>query len=142
MHIDKSSSAWVTACPKERSALNSRPFPVVAHTYFGVAQQCLEGVVGHAILQKLGKMDKQPRETLCDPYGENVIKATLPGGGWTYHHTGINLQLHRIFRQSGMTSDMVVEDYFLRKLQEIAINLVQTVSLLRRNLREYVLDGH
>jgi hypothetical protein len=37
---------------------------------------------------------------------------------------------------------MVVEDYFLRKLQEIAINLVQTVSLLRRNLREYVLDGH
>jgi hypothetical protein len=59
-----------------------------------------------------------PTLSNVDPYGENLVKATLPGGGWTYHHDGVNLQLHRIFRQSGMTSDMEVEDYFLRKLRD------------------------
>ena len=39
-------------------------------------------------------------------YGENQVKATLSSGGWTYHHNGINLQLHRIFRQSGMVNDI------------------------------------
>ncbi len=33
------------------------------------------------------------------------------------------MQLHKIFRQSGMCSDTEVEDYFLRKLREMAINL-------------------
>jgi len=73
----------------------------------------MERMVGQAILQKTSKRGRQQRETLCDPYGENPVKATLPGEGWTYHHNGINLQLHRIFRQSGMTSDMEVDDYFL-----------------------------
>ncbi len=41
-----------------------------------------------------------------------------------------------------MTSDMEVEDYFLRKVREIAINSVQTVPLLSKNLKGYVLDGH
>jgi hypothetical protein len=36
MQIDRSSSAWVTACPKEHSSLNARQFPVMAHTYFAV----------------------------------------------------------------------------------------------------------
>jgi len=67
---------------------------------------------------------RQLRETLCDPYGENLVKATLPGGGSTCHHNGINLQLHRIFRQSGMTRDMEDENYFLRKVREMAINPV------------------
>jgi hypothetical protein len=54
-------------------------------------------------------MGRRSRETPCDAYGENLVKATLPGGGWMYHHDGINLQLHKIFRQSGMVSDMEVE---------------------------------
>jgi hypothetical protein len=114
----------------------------MAQTYFGVPQQCLEGVVGQTILQKSGRRGRQQRETLCDPYGENLVKATLPGGGWTYHHNGINLQLHRIFGQSGMTSDMEVEDYFLKKLREMAINPVENVLLLSKNLRGYVPYGH
>ena len=36
MHIDKSSSAWVTACPKEHNHLNADQLPVVCQTYFGV----------------------------------------------------------------------------------------------------------
>ena len=36
MQIDKSSNAWVTACPKEHSYLNADQFPVVCQTYFGV----------------------------------------------------------------------------------------------------------
>ncbi len=71
-----------------------------------------------------------------------MVKATLPSGGRTYHHNGINLQLHRVFRQSGMVIDMEVEDYFLRKLRETAINPTQSVPLLSRNLKGYVLDGH
>jgi hypothetical protein len=142
MQIDRSSSAWVTACPKEHSALNARQFPVMAQTYFGVPQQCLEGMVGQTILQKTGRRGRQQRETLCDPYGENLVKATLPGGGWTYHHNGINLHLHRIFRQLGMTSDVEVKDYFLIKLREMAINPVETVPLLSKNLRGYVPYGH
>ncbi len=52
------------------------------------------------------------------------------------------MQLHKIFRQSGMGSDMEVEDYFLRKLKETAINPAQFVPLLSRNLKGYVPDGH
>jgi len=142
MQTNRSSSAWVTTCPKEHNALNARQFPAVAQTYFGVAHPCLEGVVGQAILQKSGRRGKQLRQIVCDPYGENLVKATLPGGGWTYHHNGINLQLHRSFRQSCMTSDMEVEDYFLRKVREMAISPIKIVPLLSKNLRGYVLDGH
>ncbi len=59
-----------------------------------------------------------------------------------YHHNGINMQLHKIFRQSGMFSDTEVEDYFLRKLREMAINQAGSVPLLSRNLKGYVPDGH
>ncbi len=53
----------------------------------------------------------------------------------------INVQLHKIFRQSGMTSDLEVEDYFLRKLKETAVNQGQNMPLLSRNLKGYVPDG-
>ena len=128
------------SCPKEHSVLNARQFPIVAQTYFGVAQECLEGMVGQKILQKLGRGGRSQRETICDAFGENLVKATLPGG-WTYHHDGINVQLHRIFRQAGMTIDMEVEDSFLRKLRETAINPVTIVPLLSKNLEGYVPDG-
>ncbi len=79
-------------------------------------------MVGQPILQKSGRRGRQQRETRCDAYGENLVNATLPGGGWMYHHDGINLHLHKILRQSGMTNDLEIEDYFLRKLKETAIN--------------------
>jgi hypothetical protein len=87
-------------------------------------------------------MGRKNRENPCDAYGENLVKATLPGGGWMYHHDGINQQLHKIFRQSGMVSDMEVEDFFLRKLRETAINPALSVPLLSKNLKGYVPDGH
>jgi hypothetical protein len=59
-----------------------------------------------------------------------------------YHHDGINLQLHRIFRQSSMTSDMEVEDFFMRKLRETAANPALPVPLLSRNMKGYVPDAH
>jgi hypothetical protein len=62
-------------------ALNAIQFPVVAQTYFGVAQQCLEGVAGHANLQKSRRRGKQQRAKICDAYRENLVKATLPEGG-------------------------------------------------------------
>ncbi len=37
---------------------------------------------------------------------------------------------------------MEVEDYFLQKVREMAINLVLTEPLLSRNLKGYVPDGH
>ena len=40
-----------------------------------------------------------------------------------------------------MTSDMEVEDYFMRKVREMAINPVQTEPLLSRNRKGYVPDG-
>ena len=40
-----------------------------------------------------------------------------------------------------MVSDMEMEDFFLRKLRETAINLALSVPLLR-NLKGYVPDGH
>ncbi len=139
---DKNSSAWVTTCPKEHSALNAHQYPVQAQTYFVVPQKCLEDMKGQPILQKSGRRGRHNRKTECDVFGENLVKATLSGGGWTYHHNGINLQLHRIFRQSGMVSDMEVEDYFLRKLRETAINPAQYVPLMGKHLKGYVPDGH
>ncbi len=44
--------------------------------------------------------------------------------------------------QSGMISDMEVEDFFLRKLRETAINPALSVPLLSKNLKGYVPDGH
>jgi len=41
-----------------------------------------------------------------------------------------------------MVSDMEVEDYFLRKLRETAINPAQYVPLLSKNRKGYVPDGH
>jgi hypothetical protein len=60
--------------------LNARQLPIVAQTYFGVAQECLEGMVGQKILQKSGRGGRSQRETICDAFGENLVKATLPGG--------------------------------------------------------------
>ena len=59
-----------------------------------------------------------------------------------YHHDQINNQLHKIFRQSGMSSTMEIEDYFIRKLRETAINPVQSMPLLSKHLKGYVPDGH
>ena len=56
-------------------------------------------------------------------------------------YNGINLQLHKILRHSGMCIDMEVEDYFLRKLKKTAINLAQSVPLLSKILKGYVPDG-
>jgi hypothetical protein len=70
------------------------------------------------------------RETECDAYGENLVKATLPGADRTLHHDAINLQIHRVARQSGMVSTMEVEEYFLRMLQESAINPDSAMPLL------------
>ncbi len=52
------------------------------------------------------------------------------------------MQLHKIFRQSGMWSDTEVEDYFLRKLKETAINPARFVPLRSRSPKGYVPDGH
>ena len=78
IQADKMTIAWVTACPKEHNALNARHFPVVPQTYFGVGQSCLVGLVGHTIRQKAGRA-MTARETECDAFGENLVKATLPG---------------------------------------------------------------
>jgi hypothetical protein len=53
-------------------------------------------------------------EMECDAFGENLVKATLQGAGWTMYHDAINLQIHRVARQTGMVSTMEVEEYFLR----------------------------
>ena len=81
------------------------------------------------------------RETECDAFGENLVKATLPGAGWTLHHDAINLQIHRVARHTGMVSTMEVEEYFLRRLHESAINPDSAMPLLGKQLRGYVPDG-
>ena len=80
MQPDKSSSAWVTVCPKDHNGLSTRQFLVVVQTYFGLEQQCLTGLVGQYIRQKAGG-GREDRETECDAYGENLVKATLLGAG-------------------------------------------------------------
>ena len=97
------------------------------------------GLVRQKIKQKAG-IGKAMRETECDAYGENLVKATLPGAGWTLHHDAINLQVHRVATQSGMIGTMEVEDYFLRKLQEIAIQPESAMPFLGKKLRGHVPD--
>jgi len=78
---------------------------------------------------------KTIRETECDAYGENLVKATLPGARWTLRHDTINLQVHRVARKTGLVSTMEVEDYFLRKLQESAIQPDNARLLLGKQLK-------
>ncbi len=72
------SKTWVATFPKDHIGLNARQFPVVSQTYFGVGQTCMVGLVGQKIRQK-ARRGKLERETECDAYGENLVKATLPG---------------------------------------------------------------
>ena len=60
--------------------LNNKQFLVVAQTYFSVRQECLRGLEGQSIRQKLGGGRENIIST-CDPYRENLVKATLPGSG-------------------------------------------------------------
>ena len=78
------------------------------------------GLEGQNIRQKAGGR-RPDRTVVCDPYGENLAKATLPGSGWTYHHDAINVQVCKIARQAGLTSDTEIGDYFLRMLRERAV---------------------
>ena len=98
------------------------------------------GLVGRHIRQKAGR-GKEAKETECDAYGENLIKATLPGAGWALHHDAINLKVHKIARQSGMTSLMEVGDFFMRRLNESAIIPGNSMPLLIKHLKGYVPDG-
>jgi hypothetical protein len=75
---------------------------------------------GQTIQQKSGG-GREDRISTCDPFGENLVKATLLGSGWTYYHNEINSQIHMIIRQKGMVSQLEIEDYFIRKLQGMAI---------------------
>ena len=102
--------------------------------------KCLTGLEGLYIRQKDGG-GKKDRETECDAFGENLVKATLPGTGWTLHRDFINIQVHRIARQSGMVGSIEVEDLFLRRLQESAIVPDEYVPLLSKHLKGYVPDG-
>jgi hypothetical protein len=70
-----------------------------------------------------------------------LVKVTLPESGWTYHHDEINNQVHKIIRQSGMISQIEVEDYFIRKLQGMAVTPNDIVPILSKHLRGYVPDG-
>ena len=136
---DNSSRAWVTTCPKEHSRLAERQFPVVAHTHFGVGQQCLVGLVGRQIQQK-AERGEDVGEAECDAYGGNLVKATLPRAGWALHHDAINLQVYMIARQSGMVSSMKVGDFFMRRLSESAIIPYRSMPLLNKHLKGYVPD--
>ena len=75
----------------------------------------MRGLEGHAIQQKAGG-GRDDIIYLCDPLGENLVKATLPGPSWSYYHDEINGQIQRIIEQSRMVSQMEIEDSFIRKL--------------------------
>jgi len=93
---------------------NAMQFPFVTQLYFGVQQGCLHGLLGQIIKQNAGEV-RHVRHAICDAYGENLMKATIPGSGWVYHHDELNMQVQRIAKQPGMNNDMEVEDYFIRK---------------------------
>ena len=76
----------------------------------------------------------------CDTFGENLVKAALPGSRWTYHHDTINIHISKIARHSCMTNGTETEDYFLRKLQETAIQLDNSLPLLSKHLKDYAPD--
>jgi hypothetical protein len=98
------------------------------------------GLVGQCIMQKSDGGNKD-RETECDAYGENLVKATLLEAGWTLHHDAIDLQAHRIARHSGLVSIMEVEEFFLHRLHETSITPDDFVPLLGKHLKGYVPDG-
>ena len=96
--------------------------------------------MGRQIRQKTGR-GKDVRDTECDAYGENLVKATLSGARWTLHLAAINLQVHMIAKQSGMNSSMEVGDFFMRRLGESAIIPDNNMPLLSKHLKGYVPDG-
>ena len=112
-------------------------FPVVAQMYFGVRQECLRGLEGLDIQHMSGE-GRDDMKMTCDPFGENLVKATLPGARWTYHHDEVNQQIQKMVRQSRMVSQMKIEDFFIRKMQGMVISPDNTVPILNKHLKEYV----
>ena len=84
---------------------------------------------------------RDDKATLCDAHGENLVKATLPGSGRTYHHDEINQQIHMIIRQSGMTSELEIEHCFTKKLQGMVVSTDISVPILINHLKGYVPNG-
>jgi hypothetical protein len=80
-------------------------------------------------------------QTRCDALGENLVKAMFIGYGWTYHYETINIQINKIARPSRMTSDAEIEDNFLRKLHEKAVQLDNSLPLMSMHMKGYVPDG-
>jgi hypothetical protein len=118
--------------------LNAKQFPVVAQTYLGVRQSCLEGLTCLPIRQKAGGVweDKLPR---CDPCGENLAKGVLPCNGWTYHHDAIDVHIHNIAKQATLTSETEITYYFMGKLEESAIHQNSHLPILTsKQLKGYV----
>ena len=69
------------------------------------------------------------------------MEAKLPGSGWTYHYDAINNVIHKIIRQSGMESQLEIEDYFIKKVREMAFSPKNTVPIMKKHLRGYIPDG-
>ena len=65
----------------------------------------------------------------------------MPRSGWTKHHDEINNQVHKIIWQSGMASQVEVEDYFIRKLQGMAVTPNDYVPILSKHIKGYDPDG-
>jgi hypothetical protein len=77
----------------------------------------------------------------CNPFGGNLVKATLLGSGWTYHHEEINNEIHGIIKQYGKVSQLEIEDCFIRKLQGMVITPSGLVPILSKHLKGYVPNG-
>ncbi len=80
--------------------------------------------------------------TKCDPYGENLAKAVLPGSGWTYHHDAINVKIHKLAKQTALNNESEITYYFMRKLKESAVQQDSHWPLLTsKQLKRYVPNG-
>ena len=58
-----------------------------------------------------------------------------------YHHDAINNVIQKLVQQSGMESQLEIEDYFISKVREMAIAPENTVPILNKNLMGYIPDG-
>ena len=76
-----------------------------------------------------------------EPFGENSVKAALLGSGRTYHYDEINNQIHKIIKQSCKVSQLKIEDYFIRKLQGMAVTPSESAPILNTHLKGYVPYG-
>ena len=138
--LDDYSSAWAWALPLPHLRLSAQQFPEVASAYLLAESPALKGLHGQPISQNFNNRKQENRTIACDPYGDALCQAHLPGGGWTKHHNAVQYQLLTFGKRMGLHCDSEAWQVYSQRLPRDNLNPQASASRLRHCSPDLLID--